>query len=225
MKSENAVNITNYSWLVGTRKNLTLSNLFYLSVFQEGKGPSDSNSHYFYIEENRVQYIASSSSSALSSTSTSRDASNPTPPSSSASSNTSSVPTSAASVNVPTGSVTNAPNLSTQETLSDGFPLGAKIGLGVGIPVALILGLAAGWLLFRRHKNADAALPYVAQEVPANQTVQYKSYDSGNCYGANLNEAPLKSPVEMAQGFNRWGGEPQHKPATPPGAVPVRYEM
>ncbi|CAE7026491.1 hypothetical protein P3342_005783 [Pyrenophora teres f. teres] len=220
--TQNAVNITNYSWLVGTRKNLTLSNLFYLSVFQEGKGPSDSNSHYFYIEDNRTKESDSSSSSLISSTLISQGVPTGIPTSTLTGSPASSTPTNAATISVPTGSVTNAPSLSTQETPSDAFPLGAKIGLGVGIPVALILGLAAGWLLFQHHKKNGVAPSYPADEIPTTQNVQYKSYGNAGYYGGNMNEVPAKSPVEMAHGFHTWKAEPQSKPTTP--AI-VRYEM
>jgi hypothetical protein len=103
--------------------------------------------------------------------------------------------------------------------------MGAKIGLGVGIPVALALGLVAGWLLFRRRKKRDG----VAQELPAVETEQYKHYQNGNYYNASMSEAPLKSPVEMGQtpyarGYNGWGGEPQEKLENSP-MPPARYEM
>ncbi|CAG5152514.1 uncharacterized protein ALTATR162_LOCUS2800 [Alternaria atra] len=226
--TQNALDITRYNWLVGTRKNLTLSNLFYLSVFQEGKGPSDSNSHYFYIEKNTVEEAAppSSSSSVSSSTSRSNEATTPAPTSTPTGTNTSSAETSPVSVSVPTSDATNTPNLSKQENSSDGFPLGAKIGLGVGIPVALILGLVAGWLLFRRHKKRDA----VVHELPAVQTEQYKYYNNGSYYGSNMYEAPPKSPVEVgrqtpAQGFNTWGSGPQEKPVESATPALTRYTI
>jgi hypothetical protein len=140
-------------------------------------------------------------------------------------SKTPSVETSAPSASVPGGGATGTPNLSDQEASSDSFPLGAKIGLGVGIPVALILGLVAGWLLFRRHKKRD-----VVHELPVVQSEQYKYYQDGNYYGSNINEAPPKSPVEMSQtpyvqGHKGWGGEPQGKPEFSTVSAHTRYEM
>ncbi|CAN9372358.1 unnamed protein product [Alternaria sp. RS040] len=226
--TQNALDITKYNWLVGTRKNLTLSNLFYLSVFQEGKGPSDSNSHYFYIESNQVEEAAPSSSSVSSSTTTSSEASTAAATTTPTGSKTPSAETSAPSMSNPPSIGTNAPNLSNQENPSDGFPLGAKIGLGVGIPVALIIGLVVGWLLFRRQKKRNARI----HELPAIQTEQYKYHNNGygGYYGANMYEAPPKSPVEVgrqtpAQGFNTWEGPPQEKPVDSATPAMVRYEM
>jgi hypothetical protein len=234
METENAVDIKRYSWLVGTRKNLTVSNLFYLSVFQEGKGPSDSNSHYFYIEDTQVSEATSSSAAPSSTAASSTSASSTTSNASSASPTSSTTPTSNASsvpTSTPTSGTTNATNLPAQAASAEGFPTAAKIGIGVGIPVALIAGLIAGWLLFRRRKKNDHATPsYVPDinqiESPTSQypvADQYKYYNNGSYYGANMNEAPPKSPVEMDQTQrNGWGGETA-KPATE--AVPVRYEM
>ncbi|KAI4934106.1 hypothetical protein J4E86_011488 [Alternaria arbusti] len=232
--TQNALDITKYNWLVGTRKNLTLSRLFYLSVFQEGKGPSDSNSHYFWIEESRVEEAAPTSSSSTSSASASATdqastgAPNTLPTPTPTGSNTPSIESGAPSASFPAGDATGAPSLTDQEASSDSFPMGAKIGLGVGIPVALIIGLVVGWLLFRRHKKRE-----VVHELPVVQPEQYKYYQHGSHYGSNLNEAPPRSPAEMSQtpyvgqGYKGWGGEPHENPkASPtPATVPVRYEM
>ncbi|KAL1796096.1 hypothetical protein ACET3X_006320 [Alternaria dauci] len=226
--TQNALEITRYNWLVGTRKNLTVSNLFYLSVFQEGKGPSDSNSHYFYIESNQVEEAAPSSSSVSSSTTTKSEASTAAATTTPTGSHTPSAETSAPPASSPTSSATNAPSLSSQEIPSDSFPLGAKIGLGAGIPVALMLGLVAGWLLFRRQRKRNAK----AHELPALQPEQYKYYNNsfGGHYGSNMYEAPPRSPVEVgrqtpAHGFSTWEGQPQEKSVGLATPAMVRYEM
>lgn len=197
--TQNALDITRYSWLVGTRKNLTLSNLFYLSVFQEGKGSPDSNSHYFYIKSKRTEENASPSSSMFSSrsgyTPTAAPVSTPTGLS------TSSISIGTMPMSTPTSNTTDLQNLSGQVPPADGFPLGAKIGLGVGIPIALILGLVGGWLLFRHHKKREAVFPYMGHEVSASQTKQHVYYNNGGFCSTNVSEAPAKSPVEIGQHY------------------------
>jgi hypothetical protein len=108
---------------------------------------------------------------------------------------------------------------------ANGFPISAKIGVGVGIPVALILGLIVGFLLFRRHKK-NVALP----QTPGTQVVeQYKyghdshHFNNNASYSAPpLNEAPPESLVEL---------DPQHRAGvyvhkTPNDeATSARYEM
>jgi hypothetical protein len=71
-----------------------------------------------------------------------------------------STPTNSANTLTPTGSAsTPAPTNSTSSPFpqSGGFPLGAKIGLGVGIPVALLAGLVIGILLLRRRRQRHPA--------------------------------------------------------------------
>lgn len=96
--------------------------------------------------------------------------------------------------------------------------------MGVGIPIALILGLGAGFLLFRRRKKKDIGIvlpPYVTDDSPVSE---HRYYSNGSYYGSNLNEAPPKSPVEMGHR----GGDlmPAHQGGRgAPDAATIRYEM
>lgn len=153
--SENVVNSTIYDWTVAVSENLpaTLqqSNLFYLSIFQEGKTSSDSNSHYFNITE-----VKSTASSASSSTIT---------PSASTALSTS---TQMASSIFPasTSSVSTIPESTTQPSSSSdaGMSTGAKIGIGAGIPAAAIIGIGAGWFFFGRRHRQPAKGPSIATD-------------------------------------------------------------
>lgn len=112
--------------------------------------------------------------------------------------------------------------------LHDGFPLSHKIGLGVGIPAALFLGLVAGWLLFRRrrrHQRKDA----VAHEPPANETGKHKFDKDGFHSGTVIHEAPPNQLLEMGhsheQNLRKWGGELDNDRAASPQPESVPYEM
>ncbi|KAJ0124243.1 hypothetical protein J7T55_005581 [Diaporthe amygdali] len=145
---ENVVNTTVYDWTVAVSDNLpaTLaeSNLFYLSVFQEGKTSSDSNSHYFNITEAKSTSTSSSTTTSSASTtlSTSTQMASSVTPASTTSTSTASASTSSQ----PSSSDTN---LST----------GAKIGIGVGIPAAAIIGIGAGWFFFGRRRRQQTNAP------------------------------------------------------------------
>jgi hypothetical protein len=220
MPTEGAVGVTRYAWLVGTRKNLTKSSLFYMSIFQEGKGPSDGNSHYFYIAEKAAEQTSTASSSPISSASSYL---------STEVSTTSFVGSSSASSEPPklstspqTGGLGAAPGAAP----SNGFPLSAKIGIGIGIPAVLAIGLVLGLLLFRRRKK-DATSSVAPLDSNPSDESQDTYQTKGYYYGSDLNEAPCKSPVEMAPRRGESYYVSQHNPAPrqSPKAIPVRYEM
>ncbi|KAI8941022.1 hypothetical protein NX059_002268 [Plenodomus lindquistii] len=219
--TQNAVDMTNYNWLVATRKNLTESNLFYLSIFQEGTGPSDDNSEYFYIEPKEAVVASPSPTptpSASSSLSSARSSASPT---SSGSSGTSA--SAASSSTTPTSNPSPSTSASTNSSSSSsGFPTAAKIGVGVGIPVALIIGLAAGFLLFRRRKKNNMAHEPVPGAAPGyyggghGAPQEYRYQD--NTYPVAPGELDGgHGRVEMSQ--DSYGaGKQAHQ-------APVRYEM
>jgi hypothetical protein len=108
--------------------------------------------------------------------------------------------------------------------------LAAKIGIGAGIPAALAIGLGIGFLLFRRRKKKDATFKVTTLDSgsPYSPDQNHKSYrTNGNFYGSNLNEAPPKSPVEMAprRGESYYAPQHNHVPRQSPEVVTVRYEM
>lgn len=146
---ENSYNVTTYDWIVAFSTEtmphaFSVSNLFYLSLYQEGKSSSDTNSHYFYIIEAQTSTTTTSSStSTATSFSTAGASLAPTSANSAMTESTS---------GATTGSSGPAATAS-QPSNSDGtLGTGAKIGLGVGVSAVLILGVAVGWLLVRRRK-------------------------------------------------------------------------
>lgn len=95
------------------------------------------------------------------------------------------------------------------------FPTSAKIGVGVGIPVALLLGLIVGFLLFRHHKKKGVDGP----KTPSHQVAEQYKYGH---YAPPLNEAPPDSLIELDP--QHAAGVDAHKPPNDE-APPVRYEM
>ena len=105
---------------------------------------------------------------------------------------------------------TKEPNLPTKLILNDGFPPEAKIGLGVGIPVAIVLRLLAGWLIFRRQKR-----DIVTHELTTSVTEQLKPDRGGynrsidgheppdiglhEAAATHVHEAPLNQLLEIGQ--------------------------
>jgi hypothetical protein len=94
--------------------------------------------------------------------------------------------------------------------------------MGVGIPIALVLCFAAGFLCFRRPKK----IPDQAMAAPSYPHNDYRYYTS-NQYSSNFNEAPSKSPVELGH-YGDSHLAHQKGPAIQAKSVdvePVRYEM
>ncbi|KAH8668681.1 hypothetical protein BX600DRAFT_460508 [Xylariales sp. PMI_506] len=123
---ESAINITSFTWIVATTKNITFSPIFYMSIYEDGNGVPDANTHYFNIS---AKGSADPHTSAISTTTASI---------SSLSSATSSADTSTEAA-------------SSQVAPASDSSLAIKIGVGLGIPLALVIGLAAGWLIFAKH--------------------------------------------------------------------------
>ncbi|CAN9399099.1 unnamed protein product [Alternaria alternata] len=197
---ESVVNKTDVVWPITTDFNLTLSNLFQLTLYQEGEVDPVDFSQYLYLEDkadSALASISSASSSLLSSSTTSATTSS--------SSAGSSIQT-----NVPT-----AVPMPSSASPASSFPTSAKIGFGVGIPVALLLGLIVGFLLFRHHKKKGIDRP----KTPSPQVSEQYKYGH---YAPPLNEAPPDSLIELDP--QHAAGVHAHKPPND-GAPPVRYEM
>ena len=110
-----------------TTKDLTFSNMFFLSLFLEGRTTSETNCHYFNITGRNVDKPTSSTSTSTSTT------------------------TAAASVTSTsdyTASTTAHPT-----SPPSGLSTGAKAGIGIGTIAAVALGISAGWLIFGRRKK------------------------------------------------------------------------
>ncbi|KAF2134084.1 hypothetical protein P153DRAFT_419859 [Dothidotthia symphoricarpi CBS 119687] len=224
--TRDAVDVTSYSWLVGTGKNLSESNLFFFSYYQEEKFVSNMNSHYFNLEaKDTKDQSSSSSSTSLSATSSATlSASSTASPSISTSI---SKPTTSSSVtsnptSEPTSTSSSDSKSSTSLRSSDGFTMGALIGVGVGILVMIILCVGAGFFWLRRRKRRRN----VVNVLPPSPKTDYRQ-NNGSYYGSNLNEAPPRSPAEMGQDWGSYAAhhDRQARQAREMSAEPVRYEM
>jgi hypothetical protein len=214
-----------------------MSNMFFLSVYSSN-GDADT-SRYFHIEGNSGGESLVASSSAVSTASPSAQASTAASTSASerfsaSSFETSAILTSTPTSNTaiaPTSNITDAPNTPVQEVHHmHVFPVGAKIGLGIGIPAALVLGIVAGWLIFRRHRQRrrmSCGVP--TDELPNNDTEKPELDNHRSHSKKDIHEAPSNHLLEIglshAQSDKQWGVELEDKPATVPEASPVRYEM
>lgn len=174
---QNVVNTTLYDWTVVVSDNLphtiSESNLFYLSIFQEGKRSSDDNSHYFNINQAKPTTTSETSTTTTTSASTSQ--------STNAEMASSIFPASTTSLSP---SATSEPT-TTQEpppSPATGMSTGAKIGIGVGIPAAAIIGIGAGWLFFgrrRRQSEKGASIAAGPQETAATMGPSHGAGASG----------------------------------------------
>ncbi|CAI9635393.1 hypothetical protein GT037_007646 [Alternaria burnsii] len=199
--TQSVVNKTDVVWPITTDFNLTLSNLFQLTLYQEGEVDPVDFSQYLYLE-NKADSVSASISS---------------PSSSLLLSSTASATTSSSSAgNSIQTSVTTAVPIPSSASPASSFPTSAKIGVGVGIPVALLLGLIVGFLLFRHHKKKGVDR---RPKTPSSQVS--KQYKYGH-YAPPLNEAPPDSLIELDP--QHAAGVHAHKPPND-GAPPVRYEM
>ena len=106
------------------------------------------------------------------------------------------------------------------------FRLGHKIGLGIAIPATLALGIAAGWLLFRRLQKKRRR---VSHQLPATEIVEYEPDRDGQHPSGDVYEAPSNHILEMGQprgkGLQQLGGDLEDKPAVATEVLPLRYEM
>ncbi|KAF2197952.1 hypothetical protein GQ43DRAFT_474987 [Delitschia confertaspora ATCC 74209] len=207
---QNTVDVTSFRWIVATSKNLTFSNMFYMSVFENGKLTGDANSHYFNISSANTNVKPSSS-----------------PPSTKTSTSpTSTPPISSSSISTPASTPTNPPSSSQPPppptaASSNSFPTGAKIGIGVGIPVALILGIAAGFMLFRRRRKAEDK----SGEVPAPVVAGPPGAAYSQHYGGAHQDGNYYDPVKPYHRSERsYGGGAAENVRTVRTVGPVEME-
>jgi hypothetical protein len=193
------VNKTDFNWLIATGLNLTESNLLQLTLYQEGEVEPDDFSRYFRLEEK-----ADSASVTTSSV-----------PSSLLESSISATTSSSSAVinSTPTTVPTTVPTPSTV-THANNFPTSAKIGVGVGIPIAVLLGLIVGFFIFRRYKKKETAPP----QTPSASVAEKYRYGH---YAPPMNEAPPESLVELDP--RHAAGDQPHK--APADDTALRYEM
>lgn len=121
--------MTSFPWSVTTRKDLKVSNMFVMSLYQTDETGFDDESVLFNISSPTT---SDSSSTTPSAAPTSITDNNPSTASASASTSSSSSP---------------------EGTSHSGLDTATKVGIGVGIPIAAIAGIAVGWLIFRKMNN------------------------------------------------------------------------
>ncbi|KAK6852949.1 hypothetical protein PG995_011500 [Apiospora arundinis] len=131
----------NYPWIVGTSKNLTVSEVFYFELqvqLDDGSVKAGPKCHYFNIvTAAAASSMASSRSSGVSSSSSSR------------------IPT---TMTASGSGVQTAATATRDSNPAGGISTSAKIGLGVAIPAAALVGMLMGWAVFRncRRENSNA---------------------------------------------------------------------
>lgn len=146
------VDVTNFKWLVGTTKDLSVSPMFAIAVWEQGKQVTDSATNLFNITRGAIEPSSSTSStsSAESSTSTTATTSTATPL-------TSPTPSeNADGVANPTTADPTTPPAAKQS--SGGLSTGAAAGLGVGIGLAVLLLAGAGWFWVRQRAGRRQAV-------------------------------------------------------------------
>ncbi|KAJ0115067.1 hypothetical protein J7T55_001476 [Diaporthe amygdali] len=167
---------TSRQWIVVTNKDLSVSNVFVMMLFVTEATSASDMTVYFNI----TSPDSDSASTDDSSTSTSASSA-----SSSATTRAQLSPT--LTVSNPSASTT-ASDAASQS--SSDMNSSAKIGLGVGIPAAAIVGVLATWLVFRRRRaptakgceeqpQEDKVVPMVVDEAtgatsrPASKAMSY----------------------------------------------------
>ncbi|CZR64708.1 uncharacterized protein PAC_14607 [Phialocephala subalpina] len=139
-----ASNTTSFNWNVSTAKDLGVSHAFFFDLYLEpttidaNVANEDARSHYINITSAIVPTTSTTTASSTTSSSSSVTAKTST------ASVTTSPTTSATAVPIPA---------------SDGLSTGAKIGLGLGVPIVVIALIAIGWLIFGRRKQKHEAMP------------------------------------------------------------------
>ena len=185
--TEKAVGISKFTWIVATTKDLTVSNLFFLSIFEEGKLSSDSNSNFFNItKSDKEETTRTTQTSTVDTTATSATISSSTS-STGSSTGTSSPAIAAAGATTSTTGTAAATSISlpTPSNSPDGLTVDAKIGIGVAIPCAVVLVALGGYIMFRkRRRQTKPPVAYL--------------YDGGNPY----------NPVSQGQWPGYWSGNP-----------------
>ncbi|CAI6333580.1 unnamed protein product [Periconia digitata] len=218
--TQGAVGVTRYAWLVGTRKNLKVSNLFYLSIFEEGKANADANSRQFNIEAEKDKDQPSSTSNDTPSSTTPITSSKPT-------NGIDPKPGAPTNAGTTVNSIKNSPSSTSSEipttNNNDGFPIDAKIGIAASVPIAVIIsaGLIAFLLKRRKDNKRQESVPITTAAPPIEELQKHYHNHPGSYhhYASSMSEAPshmYDDPIEL-------GARPQAHPRL--ATEPVRYEM
>lgn len=141
---------------MATAKNLTESNLFFLSIFEDGRSEGDSITRSFNItrgpsedqdDDHDEQYQTTSGTIQPNPTST--------PPSP----DTTASPTDMPSRTDATNDAVESNSSPETEDDSGSLSIGALVGIGVSVPLAVILVAAAGWIFIKRRRAGQGSSP------------------------------------------------------------------
>lgn len=172
------MNLTSTTWVAGTAKNLSFSNVFVLDIFFQGDTAGRALSHWFNITSNE----ATASSTITSTTASSTTGSTTTTTSSTASSSTATAAT--------------TPPVATTD---GGFTPAAKAGLAVGLVAVLMLGVVIGWLWSRRRRDASGGpeqqQPELAVSPAAEKVMPHASTTTLTPHELDSAVAPHELPV------------------------------
>ncbi|KAH6646643.1 hypothetical protein BKA67DRAFT_540146 [Truncatella angustata] len=191
-------------WTVSTDKNLSFSHLFLFNLFYDGEINPVAVSETFNITDTSSTSTTSSTSSTSSSTSA-------------ASTRMSSTTSSTDGFTTATSSTGPA----SDRNENGGLTTGAKIGIGVAVPAVALLGVVAGWFLFRHRakkqltqqqqlQQQQQQAQYQQQQYQApmyhTQAPDYQKSMEGHIPGqlSELNAAPPATPQEL------YGGSASH---------------
>ncbi|KAK3722748.1 hypothetical protein LTR37_002320 [Vermiconidia calcicola] len=189
---QNKRGLSSYSWDITTTKSLDVSRIFFLEIFIRGQTAPAAFSHYFNVTGGPESAVASSSSAT---------------PTSSLSSATTYQPTSPTTGLTAPASVTSAASSPSPD--EGGLSTGAKVGLGVAIPVAVIAGLLAGWWFFARKRKSNK--PSETQHAQS-EPVRYDQSQPGWHDQSQPVMQEYYKPVEMQ---SHQDAMPYYKPLQP----------
>ncbi|KAF3005513.1 hypothetical protein E8E14_002687 [Neopestalotiopsis sp. 37M] len=167
------VGAQSFDWIVATDKNLSASTLFLFNIFYEGDTSPSAVSETFRITDD--DSTSSSSTTTASSSTTFVTSASITGAASLTTSTISTTPISTVSTTTSAGDTTGAVTAQTslpaaeQNTGNDGLSVSAKVGLGIAVPVVALLGIAAGYYIFRHRaakQQKQNASKLVAQTEP-----------------------------------------------------------
>ncbi|KAL2268964.1 hypothetical protein VTJ83DRAFT_3810 [Remersonia thermophila] len=224
---QNTVDVTSVSWVVGTRKDLSVSNLFMMSVFEAGNTSPDSNSQYFYIvrpgqtptpattnRNLRTQTVSSSSaptqilSATGISTSSSTEASSASASSKEDDDNTTTSTTTSITTSAEPTSTTPPPffpadsaRLTDESSTNDGLSTTARITIGVLVPFGVILGAVVMYLWHLNHRKRDLEAgppPWSGQQQNVNVNLSAPLAGYYKLEGGSI-EARVTPPPETYQ--------------------------
>lgn len=172
------VGAQSFDWIVATDKNLSASTLFLFNIFYEGDTSPSAVSETFRITDDDSTSSSSTTTTTSSSTTFVTSASI-TGAASLTTSTISTTPISAVSTMTSAGDTTGAVTAQTslppaeQNADNDGLSLSAKVGLGIAVPVVALLGIAAGYYIFR-HRAAKQQKQHAAKLVTQTEPPMYQ---------------------------------------------------